>query len=439
MSLGKLPVIGWVSGSHSKRRLKTELTPDMISPPLRDFRHTMHVGRGGDAFGDTSFLRNHGGKEAKYNNFFARTLRHVKRSPLRNRGSRSKEETSPTPPEISPIIKNAVSLPQLNESNYGNDGFGMTFAFKSTPNSFSDYGLESGFCTIPRFPRSEKTQESSCVAESALTRSDSLLSFRLDLGPSLMSELLHVMSFSGDSSHGSSRGKEEREEIKAPTIATTDTFSPLHLKSTRAEDSLPWRSGSPHASCEESPVGSNFWGHSEPSLPLGHSVCHNGDSHSLELSQDGSPYSRRKSLSSKLGAVATEGVMPRETPWQGYQHDCNMESSEYNRAAQVLARHYSPGGTYCDLPHQEESRSQASWESPDANTWRLKAGAAARQEHMARWCQRAEEKEEEEEAEEEEEEEEEEFSGDGATIVRERNSDSFEYVDDEEEDDEVKV
>lgn len=28
----------------------------MISAPLDDFRHTMHIGRGGDAFGDTSFL-----------------------------------------------------------------------------------------------------------------------------------------------------------------------------------------------------------------------------------------------------------------------------------------------------------------------------------------------------------------------------------------------
>ncbi len=32
----------------------------MISAPLGDFRHTMHVGRGGDAFGDTSFLSSHG-------------------------------------------------------------------------------------------------------------------------------------------------------------------------------------------------------------------------------------------------------------------------------------------------------------------------------------------------------------------------------------------
>ncbi|KAI5930031.1 Cdc42 effector protein 5 [Manis javanica] len=31
-----------------------------ISAPLGDFRHTLHVGRGGDAFGDTSFLSRHG-------------------------------------------------------------------------------------------------------------------------------------------------------------------------------------------------------------------------------------------------------------------------------------------------------------------------------------------------------------------------------------------
>ncbi|NXX93547.1 BORG5 protein, partial [Centropus bengalensis] len=205
MSLGKLPVLSWVSGSHGKRRLKSELTPDMISPPLGDFRHTMHVGRGGDVFGDTSFLSNHGGTEtAKANNFFTRTLRHVRRTPLRNRGGGGQAKASPAPPPISPIIKNAVSLPQLNEGTYdgGSGGRGLTskFSFKSASNSFSKthqvYGLESGFCTIPRVPRLEKTQESAFPGEDDLNRSDSLLSFRLDLGPSLMSELLQVMSFS---------------------------------------------------------------------------------------------------------------------------------------------------------------------------------------------------------------------------------------------------
>lgn len=141
MSLGKLPVLSWVSGSHGKRRLKSELTPDMISPPLGDFRHTMHVGRGGDVFGDTSFLSNHGGTDtAKANNFFTRTLRHVRRTPLRSRGSGGQGGSSPAPPAISPIIKNAVSLPQLNEGMYdGSSGRGLTskFSFKSASNSFS--------------------------------------------------------------------------------------------------------------------------------------------------------------------------------------------------------------------------------------------------------------------------------------------------------------
>uniref|UniRef100_A0AAY4C7E3 CRIB domain-containing protein n=1 Tax=Denticeps clupeoides TaxID=299321 RepID=A0AAY4C7E3_9TELE len=62
MSLGKLPGIkGLVSSSQGRRRFKSDLSVDMISPPLGDFRHTMHVGRGGDVFGDTSFLSNHGG------------------------------------------------------------------------------------------------------------------------------------------------------------------------------------------------------------------------------------------------------------------------------------------------------------------------------------------------------------------------------------------
>ncbi|KFW10764.1 Cdc42 effector protein 1, partial [Fulmarus glacialis] len=124
-------------------------------------------------------------------------------TPLRSRGSGGQAGASPAPPAVSPIIKNAVSLPQLNEATYdsgGGRGLTSKFSFKSASNSFSKthqaYGLESGFCTIPRVPRLEKAQESTFPGEAELKRSDSLLSFRLDLGPSLMSELLQVMSFS---------------------------------------------------------------------------------------------------------------------------------------------------------------------------------------------------------------------------------------------------
>ncbi|KAF7642320.1 hypothetical protein LDENG_00260190 [Lucifuga dentata] len=124
MSLGKLPATkGLVSGSQGKRRFKSDLSVDMISLPLGDFRHTMHVGRGGDVFGDTSFLSNYGGtrepgspdsaNSSKTTNFFTRTFRQVRKNsgPQPRAGSR---DFSPPPPDISPIIKNAISLPQLN-------------------------------------------------------------------------------------------------------------------------------------------------------------------------------------------------------------------------------------------------------------------------------------------------------------------------------------
>lgn len=42
-----------------KFKLRDILSPDMISPPLGDFRHTIHIGKEGqhDVFGDISFLQ----------------------------------------------------------------------------------------------------------------------------------------------------------------------------------------------------------------------------------------------------------------------------------------------------------------------------------------------------------------------------------------------
>ncbi|KAM6162302.1 cdc42 effector protein 1 [Erethizon dorsatum] len=205
MSLGKLSPVGWVSSSQGKRRL----TADMISPPLGDFRHTMHVGRGGDVFGDTSFLSNHGGSSRGTHrsprSFLARKLQQVRRVGVPARRMASPPAPSPAPPAISPIIKNAISLPQLNQAAYDSLVVGK-LSFDSSPTSSMDgrstYGLDSGFCTISRLPRLEKPSERDRDApfpcEPELRRSDSLLSFRLDLdlGPSLLSELLGVMSLS---------------------------------------------------------------------------------------------------------------------------------------------------------------------------------------------------------------------------------------------------
>uniref|UniRef100_UPI004038BB81 cdc42 effector protein 5 n=1 Tax=Callospermophilus lateralis TaxID=76772 RepID=UPI004038BB81 len=53
-----MPVLKQLGPAQPKKR--TERGALSISAPLGDFRHTLHVGRGGDAFGDTSFLSRHG-------------------------------------------------------------------------------------------------------------------------------------------------------------------------------------------------------------------------------------------------------------------------------------------------------------------------------------------------------------------------------------------
>uniref|UniRef100_A0A8C2KZL6 CDC42 effector protein (Rho GTPase binding) 1b n=1 Tax=Cyprinus carpio TaxID=7962 RepID=A0A8C2KZL6_CYPCA len=223
MSLGKLPAIkGLVSMSHGKRRFKSDLSVDMISPPLGDFRHTMHVGRGGDVFGDTSFLSNYGGSGnsdglrypdspagSKPARFLSRTLQHVRKTPLPRLRGGSRDFSSPPPP-ISPIIKNAISLPQLNMSNDSLMRALLPTSTSSPDKLFCSYGLHSGFLTLPRLSQldqsfaetsellSEDSRRSSLLenSEVSMTRSDSLLSFTVDLGPSLMSEVLELIDSS---------------------------------------------------------------------------------------------------------------------------------------------------------------------------------------------------------------------------------------------------
>uniref|UniRef100_A0A3Q3B5V1 CDC42 effector protein (Rho GTPase binding) 1b n=1 Tax=Kryptolebias marmoratus TaxID=37003 RepID=A0A3Q3B5V1_KRYMA len=240
MSLGKLPGIkGLMSGSQGKRRFKSDLSVDMISPPLGDFRHTMHVGRGGDVFGDTSFLSNYGGNRepgspdsassSKSTGFFTRTFRHVRKTsgPRPRAGSR---DLSSPPPDISPIIKNAVSLPQLNVDSANGclqrvDLLCFLLLFP---------GVHSGFVTLPRLSRLERqfhdddTWKPSSLDNdsSARTRSDSLTSFTVDLGPSLMTEVFSLIDNASSllmSNHSQAAGEEEEEEEDDDDSSLTET------------------------------------------------------------------------------------------------------------------------------------------------------------------------------------------------------------------------
>nr|AFK11437.1 Cdc42 effector protein 3 [Callorhinchus milii] len=89
-----------------KLKLRDVLSGDMISPPLGDVRHSAHIGRDGegDMFGDISFL------QGKYD-----VLPSVKRCPtsqsmIQEEYVRKKSLQSGTP-GFQTLLKNAVSLP----------------------------------------------------------------------------------------------------------------------------------------------------------------------------------------------------------------------------------------------------------------------------------------------------------------------------------------
>ncbi|XP_056093805.1 cdc42 effector protein 2 [Rhinichthys klamathensis goyatoka] len=92
------------SRKGKKEKLRDLLSSDMISPPLGDFRHTIHIGSGGgadDLFGDLSFL------QGKF---------HLLPGQQSHQGSFQLSRTAsvsshPPASESSPLLKNALSLP----------------------------------------------------------------------------------------------------------------------------------------------------------------------------------------------------------------------------------------------------------------------------------------------------------------------------------------
>ncbi|XP_029383240.1 cdc42 effector protein 1 [Echeneis naucrates] len=310
---------GLVSHSHSKRRFKSDLTVDMISPPLGDFRHTMHVGRGGDVFGDTSFLSNHGGTangnnretdslstpDNKIGAFFSRTLRQIRRG-SDNRPRGGSKDLSPPPPVISPIIKNAISLPRLDvDLSNGSPTTKVLFpSSRSTPDEKkSSYSVESGFVTLPRLSRSERQQPSislpiSCspnIHRGSLTDptdailstcsativtsdpkptttaySDSLPSlasldtFTFDLGPSLMSEVFslidsqaeeHSHTWEGEEAESACGLTNEESEMDSATISYVDSLLREDCGGRKSPNAADWEEEETVMEAERDEVG----------------------------------------------------------------------------------------------------------------------------------------------------------------------------------------
>lgn len=194
------------SSSQTKRRSRMDLTTEMISAPLGDFRHTMHVGRGGDAFGDTSFLSSRSGEppqDARSNprspklSLLSRTFRSSKRSQSVTRVDQ--QDGSQLPPGGSPTyVKNALSLPFLNDEAGDTEGGRLLQSLASSPmkqqasNGAAAHGLDLELHERS-FGELTELRPSPAYNGGGMKHAESVMSFHVDLGPSMLGDILGVM------------------------------------------------------------------------------------------------------------------------------------------------------------------------------------------------------------------------------------------------------
>ncbi|KAL7373009.1 hypothetical protein ABVT39_025729 [Epinephelus coioides] len=206
------------NSNQSKRRSRADLTAEMISAPLGDFRHTMHVGRGGDAFGDTSFLSTRSGEpprepETKHGSpgskpgLLSRTFRSSKRSQSVNRGDKYDYNMMAPSGGSSNYVKNAISLPYLNEEDI-NRGNQLPKSVSSSPmKRLSE--IESrpvngaaAMATLDAEFEERNFGELTDLPQSmpkggGMKHAESMMSFHIDLGPSMLGDILSVMEKKG--------------------------------------------------------------------------------------------------------------------------------------------------------------------------------------------------------------------------------------------------
>lgn len=221
-----------------------DLTREMISAPLGDFRHTMHVGRSGDAFGDTSFLSTRSGEPPESTSYpssprpslLSRTFRSSKRSQSVNRVDQQRDNALIVPGGSPTYVKNAMSLPFLHDGDRVDS---------MVPNSLSSSPLKqheevdgrgataaSHFLELEERSFGELTElpESSHHYGGGMKHAESVMSFHVDLGPSMLGDILGVMEKEEDdlgyeegkssegraspplSSHGEEEDSMEREK-----------------------------------------------------------------------------------------------------------------------------------------------------------------------------------------------------------------------------------
>ncbi|XP_075043847.1 cdc42 effector protein 2 [Mixophyes fleayi] len=165
-----------------KGKLRDVLSPDMISPPLGDFRHTIHIGSGeGDVFGDVSFL------QGKFHLL-----------PQLHPGSSAPSSPDATPPPshselASPVLKNAISLPAIGEPQ------ALSLLQAPPPKPPRLHLEEKSKSPVKEMDRPlQVTVDNGYTAEEReerfLAHAGSLLSLHVDLGPSIMDDVLQIMN-----------------------------------------------------------------------------------------------------------------------------------------------------------------------------------------------------------------------------------------------------
>ncbi|XP_029467717.1 cdc42 effector protein 2 [Rhinatrema bivittatum] len=217
------------SRKGKREKLRDILSSDMISPPLGDFRHTIHIGSGGesDMFGDLSFLqgkfhllpRTQGSLDSERGSQYETPFEFSRTATVCSHDQAVAEKPSP-------LLKNAISLPviggpqalmlpatqappkpprlhlddkvplplpiQPEEDMRGHQKVGETAlstilktAGQEAQSFKVDEQLSSG--SQNGFPTEEN------LNEPFLSHAGSLLSLHVDLGPSILDDVLWIM------------------------------------------------------------------------------------------------------------------------------------------------------------------------------------------------------------------------------------------------------
>ncbi|XP_078419165.1 cdc42 effector protein 2-like [Cetorhinus maximus] len=178
------------SPKKSKVKLRDVLTADMISPPLGDFRHRSHIGKSGesDTFGDMSFLQG--------------------QRDLLSTLSTSKESDGRAPPkpprlhlEVSddPAAASVNLMPVTNKTTYNQPPTAHSTTLQHIPSGALQDVLPCDSQTVDENQQqNEDFEDQQCPAEttvyeSLLGPSESMFSFKVDLGPSILEDILKVM------------------------------------------------------------------------------------------------------------------------------------------------------------------------------------------------------------------------------------------------------